>query len=52
MVRELMQVAPEIIDINKDSTKTIMKKFQESDAWNLPVVDEGNILVLFQNQNY
>ncbi|WP_251805148.1 chloride channel protein [Antarcticibacterium sp. W02-3] len=43
-VRELMQVAPDIIDINKDSTKTIMKKFQESDAWNLPVVDEGKYI--------
>lgn len=39
-VQELMQRAPEIIDMNKDSVKDIMKKFQDSDAWNLPVVDE------------
>lgn len=37
-VRELMQAAPEIIDIAKDNTKEIMRKFNESDAWNLPVV--------------
>ena len=38
-VQELMQRAPEIIDINKDRIKDIMKKFQDSDAWNLPVVE-------------
>jgi len=39
-VQELMQRAPELIDMNKDSVKDIMKKFQDSDAWNLPVVDD------------
>ena len=39
-VQELMQRAPEIIDMHKDSVKDIMKKFQDSDAWNLPVVDD------------
>ncbi len=38
-VRELMQEAPELINLNNDSTKDIMRKFQESDAWNLPVVE-------------
>ncbi|MFO8146806.1 MAG: chloride channel protein [Bacteroidota bacterium] len=38
-VRELMQAAPEVIELRKDSTKDIMRKFQESDAWNLPVVE-------------
>ncbi len=37
-VQELMQRAPEIINIQNDSMKDIMRKFQESDAWNLPVV--------------
>lgn len=37
---DLMQRAPEIIDIRKDSTKTIMRKFQEGGAWNLPVVKD------------
>ncbi|MBT8319289.1 MAG: chloride channel protein, partial [Gramella sp.] len=40
-VRDIMQQAPEIIDIEKDRMKEIMKKFQESNAWNLPVVKEG-----------
>lgn len=38
-VRELMQVAPDIIDLGKDKTRDIMKKFQDSDAWNLPVIE-------------
>lgn len=37
---EVMQRAPEIIDLKKDGVKTVMKKFQDSDAWNLPVVRE------------
>ncbi|MGB8704404.1 MAG: chloride channel protein [Gillisia sp.] len=39
-VQELMQRAPEIIDINKDKMRDIMKKFSDSDAWNLPVVED------------
>ncbi|MCB7481693.1 chloride channel protein [Christiangramia sediminis] len=41
-VQDIMQQAPEIIDIENDRMKTIMKKFQESNAWNLPVVEKGN----------
>jgi len=37
-VSEIMQRAPEIIDIENDSMKEIMAKFQKSNAWNLPVV--------------
>ncbi len=40
-VRDIMQQAPEIIDIEKDRMKQIMKKFQDSEAWNLPVVKEN-----------
>ncbi len=40
-VQDIMQQAPEIIDIENDRMKTIMKKFQDSNAWNLPVVKEG-----------
>ncbi|WP_051238763.1 chloride channel protein [Gaetbulibacter saemankumensis] len=36
--RELMQAAPEVIDVEKDKMTDIMKKFQDSSAWNLPVV--------------
>ena len=37
MVSDIMQRPPEIIDVNKDSMKVIMEKFQTSNAWNLPV---------------
>ena len=37
-VSEMMQAAPEIIDITNDRMKEIMRKFQETTAWNLPVV--------------
>lgn len=43
-VRELMQAPPEIIDVSRDSTKEIMKKFQDSDAWNLPVIEDGKYI--------
>ena len=38
---EIMQDPPEIIDLDKDSMKTIMKKFQDTGAWNLPVIKQG-----------
>ena len=41
---EIMQAAPEIIDLEKDGMKSIMRKFQDSDAWNLPVVKEERYL--------
>lgn len=41
LVSDLMQQAPEIIDIEKSRMKEIMNKFQQSDAWNLPVVKNG-----------
>lgn len=40
-VLDLMQKAPEIIELNECKMKDIMKKFQETDAWNLPVVRDG-----------
>lgn len=40
-VQDIMQQAPEVIDIDKDRMKEIMMKFQDSEAWNLPVVREG-----------
>lgn len=41
---ELMQSAPEIIDIQEDGMKAIMKKFQDCGAWNLPVVKDKTYL--------
>ncbi|WP_458627915.1 chloride channel protein [Winogradskyella sp. PC D3.3] len=38
---ELMQKPPEVIDIENDKMTDIMKKFQDSSAWNLPVVKKG-----------
>ncbi|MCB0479792.1 MAG: chloride channel protein [Flavobacteriales bacterium] len=39
-VHELMSVAPEHIEIT-DSMETVMEKFESSEAWNLPVVQNG-----------
>ena len=42
--RDVMQNPPEIIDIEKDKMTDIMKKFQDSSAWNLPVVEKGKYI--------
>ncbi len=39
--RELMKSSPEIIDLNKDKMTEVMKKFQDTGAWNLPVIKDG-----------
>ena len=38
---DVMQNPPEIIDLEIDKMTDIMKKFQDSSAWNLPVVKNG-----------
>ncbi len=43
-VRDLMHDSAEILFYEKDSMKVIMKKFQDSSAWNLPVVKEGKYM--------
>ncbi|HCD22938.1 MAG TPA: chloride channel protein, partial [Flavobacteriaceae bacterium] len=40
-VRDLMHEPPEVIDVDQDNMVGIMQKFQESSAWNLPLVKEG-----------
>jgi CIC family chloride channel protein len=40
-VDELMHSAPDIIFYEEDSIETIMKKFKDSGAWNLPVIKNG-----------
>lgn len=40
-VTSLMQRAPDIIDLKECRMNHIMKKFQDTDAWNLPVVRDG-----------
>lgn len=38
---DIMQNPPEIIDLDEDKMTDIMRKFQDSSAWNLPVIKEG-----------
>ncbi|MGW9684808.1 chloride channel protein [Flagellimonas sp. 2504JD1-5] len=40
-VKNLMHAPPEHIFYNSDNMKAVMKKFQDSGAWNLPVVKDG-----------
>jgi chloride channel protein, CIC family len=45
-VRQLMNDPPSIVRIN-ESMSDAMKKFDLTEAWNLPVVDENNVYVGF-----
>ncbi|MDT0606037.1 chloride channel protein [Croceitalea rosinachiae] len=40
-VKDLMHAPPEYIFYDSDNMKQVMQKFQDSGAWNLPVVKEG-----------
>ncbi|MBC73382.1 MAG: chloride channel protein [Muricauda sp.] len=40
-VKNLMHAPPEIIFYETDNMKQVMKKFQDSGAWNLPVIKDG-----------
>lgn len=44
LAKEIMQDPPAIIDMEKDKMTTIMRKFQDSNAWNLPVVKENEYI--------
>jgi CIC family chloride channel protein len=39
--REYMTRPPEVIDYAEDSMQQVMQRFQDSGAWNLPVIREG-----------
>lgn len=41
-VETFMQSPPDYINYENDSMKTVMKKFQDSGAWNLPVIKKGS----------
>ncbi|MEO9511025.1 MAG: chloride channel protein [Flavobacteriaceae bacterium] len=43
-VKNLMHSPPEHIFYESDTMKTVMQKFQDSGAWNLPVIKEGKYL--------
>ena len=38
-VQEIMQAAPEVIILGTDRMRGIMKKFDDTNAWNLPVIE-------------
>ena len=40
-VETFMQAPPDVIYYHSDSMKKVMQKFQDSGAWNLPVVKDG-----------
>lgn len=41
VARELMNNPPAIIDLNSDKMIDVMKKFQDTGAWNLPVIKDN-----------
>lgn len=40
-VHDFMHAAPEYIFVETDSMQTVMQKFEDSKAWNLPVIKNG-----------
>jgi CIC family chloride channel protein len=50
--REYTTRPPEVIDYAKDNMQQVMQRFQDSGAWNLPVIREVSIMVLFRNRNF
>ena len=42
-VRDYMYFPPAIVDI-RDPMELVMKKFEEMDAWNLPVIEDGRYI--------
>lgn len=44
LVSTLMHKAPEYIFYGQDSMQQVMQKFQDSGAWNLPVIRDGKYL--------
>ena len=45
-VRSFLKEPPALLSIN-DTLKTVTKKFEDTDAWNLPIVDTDNKYVGF-----
>lgn len=42
MARDLMQPPPDVVFLEKDRMTDVMKKFQDTGAWNLPVISENS----------
>ena len=47
-----MNLPTGIIDLNNDKMTDVMKKFQDTGAWNLPVIEYNKYYGFFQNLNY
>ena len=41
LIANLMHAAPDYIHLETDTAKEVMRKFQDSGAWNLPVLKDG-----------
>lgn len=39
--KELLHLPPDVINLNDDKMTDVMKKFQDTGAWNLPVINDG-----------
>lgn len=50
-IKTLMTTPPSVLSIN-ESMSDIMKKFDETQAWNLPVVDENNHFMGFISKSH
>ncbi len=42
-VRDFMTIPPAVVDVT-DSMDTVMKKFEDTGAWNLPVIQDGKYI--------
>lgn len=40
-IHQLMKQVPAVINYETDTMKSVMQKFQDTNAWNLPVIKEG-----------
>ena len=50
-VRDLMHKAPTVIRYKKDDFQAVMKKFQQTGAWNLPIIDDQGRYVGFMSKS-
>ncbi len=50
LVKQLMRKPPATISVDEDM-QSVMKKFDETDAWNLPVLDEGKYVGFVSKSN-
>ncbi|MBL7787259.1 MAG: chloride channel protein [Chitinophagales bacterium] len=44
LIEEIMHAPPAIIDVGVDDAETVVAKFEQTNAWNLPVIDNRHYL--------